>query len=132
MKRMVLFLAALVFGSLAPSASLATTVVDFESASDLNLFVSAEEPVAHAMGGVGGGGAVRVDSSALYPFLSLIYTPQSFSFSHDNAQIAVGMKIKYDQVTDLSNGGGIGATLARVFLLSDPVFDLSTHSVDVE
>jgi hypothetical protein len=129
LRGIALALASLVAAGARPAAG--QTTIDFTPASELDLFTQAELPSELVNDGVGGSDGVRIAAGAMenYPSSSLIYHPHSFDFLTPAAAIELSMMFRYDEITLVSNGGGIVADVASLHLLSDPALALTTTSV---
>lgn len=116
--------------SLVSAEPLWGVTVDFNSPSDLNQFTVFGQSVEPTTGGVTGD-AIRIQNPNIYAASRLIYN-QPLSYIDSGVEIITSMMFHYDELVELSNGGGIGSALASLKLLSDPDFSATTRWIDVE
>jgi MYXO-CTERM domain-containing protein len=119
----VVMLSAAIAGGYVSAAAVAENIsgkVTFDSASDLALFHTQGSAVLWGTGGINNTGAVSNDPLVSQPRSTLTYQPRSFSMHDQNDTLQLSVMFRYTQITQLSNGGGIGVDVAGVRLYADP------------
>src|SRR5688572_16463525 len=117
--------------SIAAAQPSPTLTFGFDAPGELNHFTVLGQDVEHTSGGVTGG-AVRIDSPLPYPASSFVYNRRSLSYANPEDEIATSIMFHYDQLVELSNGGGIGSALASLQLLSDLNFDSPSKWISID
>ncbi|MGD9722433.1 MAG: hypothetical protein AB7O59_13090 [Pirellulales bacterium] len=105
-------------------------LVDFNVATDLNKFnlrVNSQPIDYFAAGGVNNSGSIRVSSPVTYPTATLVYNERSFNMAGAN-KLMLSTMFRYETITELSNGGGVGTDVAALHLFTESTpAALSTH-----
>lgn len=102
-------------------AEIVTGKVTFDAASDLSLFHRDGSAVSSVSAGLGGSGAISNGNPSIpYPGSRLVYQPRSFSMDKGTDRLQLSIMFRYTQITQLSNGGGIGVDVAGFRLFADP------------
>jgi hypothetical protein len=107
----------------------AAVTIDFNSPTDLNLFTVTGNTVERTAGGITGE-AIHIQNPPVYAASRLIYN-QPLSYLNVGEAIRTSMMFHYDQLVELSNGGGVGSALAGLQLLSDPNFGAMSTWIDI-